>query len=100
MEEMPQQKKEKNAPDFSTSQFLRAVKHWTDSFVSGEIRVGIFINSIQVEAHTYCNAKGRVDEWFEFIQDFVSEGASDHHPDDSSSGDLIEIDDPNQPEDY
>lgn len=100
MEEMPQQKKEKNAPDFHTSQFLRAVKHWTDKFISGEVRVGIFLNSLQDDAHSYCKSKDRMDEWFQFIQDFISEGASDHYPDDSSSGDLIEIDHPNQPEDY
>lgn len=87
--------KKKNVPDFHTSQFLRSVKHWTDTFISGGVRVGVFLNSIQDDAHSYCKSKDRMDEWFEFIQDFVSEGNSERRDDSSSSGDLIEIDDPN-----
>ena len=81
-------------------QFLRAVKHWTDSFVSGQVRVGVFLNSIQDDALTYCKNKDRMEEWFEFIQDFVSEGNSERYSNDTSdSGDVIEIDDdPNQPQ--
>lgn len=91
--------KKKNVPDFPTSQFLRSVKHWTDQFVSGNCKVGILLNSIQDDAHSFCKNKDRMDEWFEFIQDFVSEGASERNHSDSSSDDVIEID-PNQPEDY
>ena len=41
-----------------------------------------------------------MEEWFEFIQDFVSEGNSERYSNDTSdSGDVIEIDDdPNQPQ--
>lgn len=98
--DMADKKNSKNAPDFPTTQFLRAVKHWTDKFVSGEARVGIFLNSLQDDAHSFCKNKDRMDEWFEFIQDFISEGASDRYPDSNTSGEVIEIDDPNQPEDY
>lgn len=93
--QMPE-KKNKNVPDFPTSQFLRSIKHWTDSFISGETRIGVFLNSIQDDAYSYCKAKNRMDEWSEFIQDYVSEDYSESSDDSSSSGDAIEIDGPNQ----
>lgn len=76
----------KKKPDFATDQFLRAVKHWTDSFVSGEVKLGIFLNSIQDDAHTYCRNKNRMDEWEEFIQDFVGGSESEE------SADVIDVD--------
>lgn len=83
----PRMPPKKKVNDFPTEQFLRAVKHWTDSFVAGEIKVGIFLNSLQDEAHSFCKSKFRFDEWEEFIQDFMEE-------DDQSSGshDIISID--------
>lgn len=82
---MPPKKK----VDFATEQFLRAVKHWTDQFISGEIRVGIFINSIQDESQLFCKQKNREDEWEEFLRDFIDDD-DDHMS--QSSGEVIDVD--------
>lgn len=77
----------KKKPDFPTEQFLRAVKHWTDQFVAGGIKLGIFLNSIQDDAQSYCKQTNRLDEWNEFIQDFMDEDSMD-----ASSGEIIDED--------
>lgn len=85
--EMPPKKKIPD--DFETQQFLRAIKHWTDCFIDSKIKVGIFLNSIQDEAHTYCTRKNRGDEWFEFIRDFseCSEDLDESFEDDDDDDD-------------
>lgn len=86
---MPPKKK----VDFATEQFLRAVKHWTDLYVSGEIKVGIFLNSIQDDSYRFCKSKDRMDEWEEFIQDYMSVGDSEYQGEEgSSSGEVIDVD--------
>lgn len=75
--------------DFPTEQLLRSIKHWTDTFIAGEIKVGIFINSIQDDVYRYCQAKNRMDEWTEFIEDYVSVHSNDES---ESSGEIIDLD--------
>lgn len=86
---MPPKKK----TDFMTEQFLRSVKHWTDSFVSGEVKVGIFLNSIQDDAHSFCRHKQRMGEWEDFLKDFISSDEEMSQESQSSSGEVIDVDD-------
>lgn len=74
--------------DFPTEQLLRSIKHWTDTFIAGEIKVGIFINSIQDDVYRYCQAKNRLDEWAEFTEDYTSFQSEE----DESSAEIIDVD--------
>jgi len=80
----------KKKVDFPTEQFLRSVKHWTDTFISGEIKVGIFMNSIQDDAFRYCQSKNRLEEWAEFMEDYTSVNNDDYE--EESSGEVIDVD--------
>lgn len=86
--EHSENKNQKKKVDFPTEQFLRSIKHWTDTFIAGEIKVGIFINSIQDDVYRYCQAKNRLDEWAEFTEDYTSFRSEE----DESSAEIIDLD--------
>lgn len=79
---------QKKKLDFPTEQFIRSIKHWTDTFISGEIKVPMFLESLERDTYTFCHAKGRIDEFDECNP----ETDSVYYDEEESSGDIIDVD--------